>query len=287
MTDEKDLNFTREAFLHPLNLGLLLASTLSAFFMNGIGIAPDIILSLAFGMELVYLGTVPRSPGFRKSVKIRKLKERKHSFEDKEKFQELSPRNQKKFLVLKHLSRMIKQNFEKLPYTSQGLLGNINEKMDGLLTNYLNLLDLHQRYSDLLYTDTEKQLKEKIEQEKEEVANSVSEKLKNIKSRRLHILTKRLERFTSAKEKFDICETQLETIEDAIRYIYEQSLTMNNPEEIGFQLDNLLSEVEETSSIIQQDIEAVGLPQYNFLETEDVENDHIDESVKSVKRVRE
>ena len=286
MSDERDLNYTREAFLHPLNLGLLLISTLSAFFMNDIGITPNIVLSLAFGLELVYLGTIPNSPRFRRSVKIRKLKERKQSVEDKTKFQELSQKNQKRFLVLKHLSRMIKQNFEKLPYTSQGLLGSINDKIDGLLSNYINLLDIYQKYSDLIHTDTENQLKEKIEQEKQEVQQSESEKLKNIKSRRLHILSKRLERFVAAREKYDVCETQLETIEDAIRYIYEQSMTMNDPEEIGFQLDNLLAEVEETSSIIQ-DNDEVALPQYTLLETEDDINDHAEESIKHAKRVRE
>ncbi len=286
MTDEKDLNYTREAFLHPLNLGLLLLSTISAFFMNDLGITPNIVLSLAFGLELVYLGTIPNSPRFRRSIKIRKLKERKQAVEDKTKFQELSQKSQKRFLVLKHLSRMIKQNFEKLPYTSQGLLSNINDKIEGLLSNYINLLDIYQKYSDLIHTDTENQLKEKIRQEKEEVENSESEKLRNIKSRRLHILTKRLERFVTAREKFDVCETQLETIEDAIRYIYEQSMTMNDPEEIGFQLDNLLAEVEETSSIIQ-DIEEVALPQYTLLDTEEEVNENLDESIKPAKRVRE
>ncbi len=286
MTDEKDLNFTREAFLHPLNLGLLLLSTISAFFMNDLGITPNIVLSLAFGLELVYLGTIPNSPRFRRSIKIRKLKERKQAVEDKTKFQELSQKSQKRFLMLKHLSRMIKQNFEKLPYTSQGLLSNINDKIEGLLSNYINLLDIYQKYSDLIHTDTENQLKKKIQQEKEEVQNSESEKLKNIKSRRLHILSKRLERFVTAREKLEVCETQLETIEDAIRYIYEQSMTMNDPEEIGFQLDNLLAEVEETSSIIQ-DIEEVALPQYTLLDTEDEVNENLDESIKPAKRVRE
>ena len=64
------------------------------------------------------------------------------------------------------------------------------------------------------------------------------------------ILQKRLQKFTVAEEKFAMCETHLETIEDAIRYIYEQSMTMNKPEEIGFQLDNLLTDVDETAELL-------------------------------------
>jgi hypothetical protein len=59
-----------------------------------------------------------------------------------------------------------------------------------------------------------------------------------------------LQKFTVAQEKFAMCETHLETIEDAIRYIYEQSMTMNKPEEIGFQLDNLLTDVDETAELL-------------------------------------
>jgi hypothetical protein len=64
------------------------------------------------------------------------------------------------------------------------------------------------------------------------------------------ILQKRLQKFTVAQEKYAMCETHLETIEDAIRYIYEQSMTMNKPEEIGFQLDNLLTDVDETAELL-------------------------------------
>jgi hypothetical protein len=49
-----------------------------------------------------------------------------------------------------------------------------------------------------------------------------------------------------------IIEAQLDTIDDVIQYIHEQSLTLRNPEEITFQLDTLLSEVEETESTVAQ-----------------------------------
>ena len=36
------------------------------------------------------------------------------------------------------------------------------------------------------------------------------------------------------------------------KYIYEQSLTMRNPEELSFQLDTLVSEVEETQASVEE-----------------------------------
>lgn len=54
------------------------------------------------------------------------------------------------------------------------------------------------------------------------------------------------------RENLEIIEAQLDTIDDVIRYIHEQSLTLRNPEEITFQLDTLLSEVEETEAAVAE-----------------------------------
>ncbi len=93
----------------------------------------------------------------------------------------------------------------------------------------------------------------------------------------MRILKKRLKKFEIAKEKYLICETHLETIEDAIRYIYEQSMTMSNPEEIGFQLDNLLEEMEETSSLIDD------LDQETFSVHSDLDEVVLDAELKQAK----
>ncbi len=269
MAEEKGTNYTREAFLHPLNLLMLIVATTAAFFLNDLSMVPEVIFSLAFGMELMYLGTVPNLPNFRKAIDARKARERKKAEESTSMFQSLDRESQQRFLVLKHLSKLIKENFQKLPYTSQGLLESISTKIDGLLTNYLNLLDMFRKYDVYLRTSVESKVAEEIHKEKQEMEEATSDKLRSIKARRINILNKRLERFKTAREKFAIAETQLETIEDAVRYVYEQSMTMNNPEEIGFQLDNLLIEVEETASLMEE-VEADMMPSLNLLDDVDL-----------------
>lgn len=271
MAEEKGTNYTREAFLHPLNLLMLIVATTAAFFLNDLAMVPEVIFSLAFGMELMYLGTVPNLPNFRKAIDTRKARERKKAEESTSMFQSLDRDSQQRFLVLKHLSKLIKENFQKLPYTSQGLLDNISSKIDGLLTNYLNLLDMFRKYDVYLRTSVESKVAEEIHKEKQEMEEATSDKLRSIKARRINILNKRLERFKTAREKFAIAETQLETIEDAVRYVYEQSMTMNNPEEIGFQLDNLLIEVEETATLMEE-VEADMMPGLNLLDDVDLTN---------------
>jgi hypothetical protein len=260
--DDEVINYTREAFLHPLNLGVLLVATITAFLLTDVGIASNLILTMVFGTELIYLGIVPRLPRFKRSVRMRKIRERDSAEEEKLVFQELDPKSKRRYLVLRHLSKMIKENFEKLPYSSQGLLDNIMKKIEELLSNYITLLDLHKRYKLYMNSAVEDGLKEEVARLQEKMKDLTSDRLKNTKKRRLDILEKRLKKFEMAKEKYLICETHLETIEDAIRYIYEQSMTMSNAEEIGFQLDNLLQEVEETSQLID-DLDQDILPVYD------------------------
>lgn len=294
MTDELNINYTREAFMNPINLGVLLVSTLTAFLISDIGDVSSLLLTTVFGLELMYLGIIPKLPRFRKRAELKKIKERHAANNEKELFQSLDPKSQKRFLVLKHLAKLVQENFEKLPYSSQGLLDNIGKKIEELLGNYLTLLDLIKRYEIYLNTSLESNLKEEVIRQIEEIRNTESEKLKRTKSRRVAIMQKRLKKFDVAKEKYLVCETHLETIEDAVRYIYEQSMTMSNPEEIGFQLDNLLTEVEETSQLID-DLDEDILPEYtteweNDLDFDSILDDlsgDVETEIKPTKKVRE
>jgi|TARA_R100000005_G_C4996037_1_gene202894 hypothetical protein len=292
--DELNINYTREAFMNPINLGVLLVSTLTAFFMSGLGDVSSLLLTSVFGLELMYLGIVPKLPRFRKKLELKKIKERHAANNEKELFQSLDTKSQKRFLVLKHLAKLVQENFEKLPYSSQGLLDNIGKKIDELLGNYLTLLDLIKRYEVYLNTSLESNLKEEVVRQIEEIKTLDSEKLKRTKARRVAIMQKRLKKFNVAKEKYLVCETHLETIEDAVRYIYEQSMTMSNPEEIGFQLDNLLTEVEETSQLID-DLDQDILPEYTTEWEKDLDFDSIlddltgevETEIKPAKKVKE
>jgi hypothetical protein len=250
-------------------------ATITAFGLSGMGLVSNLVLTMTFGVELMYLGIVPRLPRFRKNIKLRKLRERNPAAEEKSTFQELDQKSQKRFLVLKHLAKLIKENFDKLPYSSQGLLENIRDKIEELISNYLTLLDLHKRYQLYMNTSLEDTLKREVQEEEQKIEDMESDRLKRTKKRRIGILKKRLKKFNIAKEKYLICETHLETIEDAIRYIYEQSMTMSNPEEIGFQLDNLLEEVEETSQIID-DLDSEILPLHSDLDDLDLDSDFLE-----------
>lgn len=267
------INFTREAFLHPFNLGFLFTAALTAFFVNDIGLMSNFVFTMAIGVELVYLGVIPKTDAFKKYVLSRAVKEKPNKLQEKELFYNLDTQSQKRFLVLKHISDKIQANFNKFPYTSKGLTGSIQQKIDDLLSNYISMLDSFERYKSYVKVTKEAELDAEISVLATELETISSEKLRQIKIRRLAIIRKRREKLDVARERLQICESQLETIEDAVRYIYEQSITMSNPEQIGFQLDNLLNDVEETVTIVE-DLEDDILPGYNMMQQlESIENE--------------
>lgn len=269
MSSDKDssINFTREAFLHPANLVSLLLGTITAFVFTDVGLISNTLLTLVFGAELVYLGVMPQLQSFRRSVEMKKRREKSEDEGDKTVFHQLDARSQKRFLVLKHITAEVKKNFSTISYTSQGMLENIQKKMDGLLSTYLKLLDMNQKYQVYMNSEVEEELKREVQLQEEKLADIHSEKLKSTRQRRINILNKRLNKFDVAKEKYLICETHLETIEDAIRFIYEQSMTMPNAEDVGLRLDHLLEEMDETTSIIE-DLDQSLLPGFDHLDQE-------------------
>lgn len=272
------INYTKEAFLEPVNLGTLLVFTILGFVSGIIGFPVSLILTLLCAAELLYLGVVPKMSRFRKIIKLRKLKNRNSGAEQKDTFKKLGEDSKRKYLVLRRLVKLTKDNFDSMPYTSQGLLDSIRSKVDKLLSDYLMLLDLHKKYQTYAQSNIEKRLRSELKKEQDNIEEIESEKLRETKERRINILKKRLKKFDVAKEKYLICETHLETVNDAIRYVYEQSMTMNDPEEIGNQLDTLLMEIDETSSIIDE------LGHSPFINKNEMEIDELDVELEEAEK---
>ena len=182
-------------------------------------------------------------------------------------FRTLAKDDQKRYVRFRNMEKAIKDNYAKLPYSSQGLLDAHLKKLDGLLDAHLNLLQLKERYVQFARRTGENDIVDAITALQNEM-QADPPRVRAIKQRRLAILEKRLDRFKKAGENLAIIEAQLETIEDVARYVYEQSLTMQNPEEVSFQLDTLMNEVEETQHSMEALDSAFGTSSLNELDLE-------------------
>ncbi|MFU8812500.1 MAG: hypothetical protein ACNA78_05995 [Balneolaceae bacterium] len=262
-----DINYTREAFMHPVNLVSLLAGTVASFLLMGTELFSGVMFTFLIGAELTYLGVMPQLESFRRSVEMKKRREQNGEPNNKAVFHRLDARSQKRYLVLRHIASEIKKNFEQLAYTSQGMLDSIRKKVDGLLSTYLKLLDMYNKYKLYVQSEVEDELRVEIAAQRKKLEEIDSDKLRETRMRRILILEKRMAKFEAAREKYLICETHLETLEDAVRFIYEQSITLPGDDDVGSRLDHLLEEMEETSQLIDE-LEGSVLPGFDHLDQE-------------------
>ena len=260
---DRNTNYTKEAFLHPWNLAFLIIAMLTSFSVSlasgNTTWAFETILLFASALELLYLGIMPRQERFRRAVRSREAAEHAKPPSQKEIFQHLTKHSQRRYARLRKLGRDIQNNYRKMSYASQGMLESHVKKINGLLDSYLTLLYQRERYQYSSQATTEADVLRAMEELKIDMSDD-SPKVLSIKERRLKILEQRLNRFKKGNENLEIIEAQIETVEDVVKYIHEQSLTLNNPEEISFQLDTLLSEVEETQLAVEEIEEVFAKP---------------------------
>jgi hypothetical protein len=251
----EDVNYTKEAFLHPWNLVFLLVLAVVAAGTGLTGLAPswlfELILVLGAGMELLYMGVMPRNSRFQRHVRSQKRAERNKPLPQGELYRQLHRRSQRRYYKLRELKDEIRANYNQLSYASQGILDSHLKKIDGLLRSYLELLHQRERYRDVADNSTEDSIRESIQELKADMADD-ADRVRSVKQRRLNVLEKRLARFRKANENLEIIGAQLGTIEDVVKYIHEQSWTLQDPSEVTMQLDALLEEVEETQQSIYE-----------------------------------
>lgn len=242
-------NYHRRAFLHPVNLGFLLAVGIAAMILGGSGGWQTLTLLFGGAAELLYLGLVPRSRRFRRMVRAER--EEREPLSRRERVAELSRENQKRVLGVERLSDAVRTNYRQVNDAAQGLLESHLRKLDDLLEAHLEMLYLRERYRTVA-SDTTREEVSTARRELEDQIEQASERVRPIRERQLSILEKRLDRYDAAEEQMEVLDAQVDTIEEVVRYVHEESLTLTDPGEITLQLDTLVSEVEETRESVQE-----------------------------------
>jgi hypothetical protein len=269
-----DINYTKEAVLTTWNLVFLTVMAVLAAGTALSGLGPpwlfELLLLFGAGAELLYLGIVPRNERFRRLVRSREQARHREPPAQSEIYRRLHRRSQRRYYKLRELKDEIRVNYRQLSYASQGLLDNHLQKIDGLLRSYLELLHQRERYRDLAERTTESSIRQSIRELKEDMADD-AERVRSVKQRRLQVLEKRLARFRKAQENLEIIGAQLGTIEDVVKYIHEQSWTLQNPDEVTMQLDALVDEVEETQRAIHEIEDVFSAP-----------NDYLDDDLEAL-----
>lgn len=245
------INFTKEALLRPLNLLAMLGSGIATLVTGEPG-----WLMLGAGAELVYLGTIPGWPRFQRLVRSRKNRGSTEESDGKgtdDLIRELGQDGQKRYFALARLRKVIGDNFRTYHRATRSLLEAQVSKLDTLLLSYLRMLHAQEGYRLYLAKTDANSIRTDLEAVRSSLEAS-SERVRGINRQRVEILEKRLSEWDKVQEHVSVMDAQLAAIEDMFKYMHEQSMTMRDPQELSFQLDSLMTDVE-TSEQVVRDIE--------------------------------
>ena len=257
--------YVRAALFNGGNLAVLGgAAVLSAATLN------PLPLLLALGTELIYLGTVPALPVFKRRVE-RQMAKRRSAEAAKVADQllaELSPSQREHFFNLRELKEQVLENYRRLNSTGLMLMSS-EQRMDQLLASFLRLLGTLNAYRKYLggqnRVEVERELNELVSDLQREPG---PEKVREVREKRAEILRKRLGRFDKAAEHRELMSHQLASIEDILKLLHEQSIGMRDPSVVSRQLETVAAEVESTESTVRELEEFLGFDEVVALPTE-------------------
>jgi hypothetical protein len=210
-------------------------------------------LILAAGVELIYLSVIPHNKRFQRLVRSWEYAEARklHNVKINDMFQQLPPEARLRYARLDKVCKAVRVNYGVLSSTSQMLVSQMEDRLQGILEAYLRLLYADEQHTDYLRTANPDAIKREIGQLQQNLA-SESQKVQEINQQRIAILTKRLEKFATIRENRKVIEAQCAAIEDVLQLIRDQSVTMRDPQQVSVQLDSLVQNVEQTEETVKQ-----------------------------------
>ena len=76
--------------------------------------------------------------------------------------------------------------------------------------------------------------------------------MQEVNKKRIEILQKRLEKYAKISENRQVIDAQCRAIEDVLLLIREQSMTMEDPQQLSERLETLVRDVESTEDAVRE-----------------------------------
>lgn len=274
-----DINYHQEAFISPFNIAFLVISVLIFvaigfilnFFANPLGLA-----AVLLALEVFVVNALATNKRFRKAIKLKKLA----AIEEANKKELRSPmymiKSLDKTLQLRYMSlrkniEQIRINYDKSISSSEVLLDTYYQKLHELEQLYLQLLYNWQKCKQFITDNKKNELQTEILKLELEIPND-TEAVKKAKMKRLDILRKRLNKINKVMESIEVMKVQIDTVEDNVKFLLEQSLTMKDPTSIANQVNEIINETEDSQSILNEIENVISIDDYSMgynLDTED------------------
>ena len=255
------INYTREAFALPANLAFLLvpvgafAGLMASKFLGlhtQLDAFWEVILFASGGLEMLYLSAMPHSARFRRAVDSRRYGSYNRIRQQMKNLGYLSQLDKVSLTKYSELHRnklRVAENLRQQGATGQAFLESYMSKMNQMEGFYVDLLFRISQSEKFLEQEVNSNFlneRNKIQSEMQ----GATPKLQEVYKKRLSLVDKRKEKNDQAREQLQIARVQLATLEDTIRYLVEQSMTIHDFDEVGKIIDAVLVETEEQHASI-------------------------------------
>lgn len=248
-TPKKLPNYYKEALGEPGNLFALAGIVgLSAITWSWIP------LLIGAGAEALYLLFVPDSYTYRRWTDLRHAKEWRQRWEEQkqELLTGLWPDLAARYGRLEKLKETINRTCRESGAETYALMAEELNKLDFLLDSVLNFATTYMRYRKYLENTNERAIQMDIERLQKRSKLVSEDGTRRLLAQNLEILQKRLERLSVIRNSIGNVQAQMEVIENTFNLLSDQMVTIKSPENLGVNLDELISGVESTQKVVEE-----------------------------------
>lgn len=246
-------NFLKAAFLNVYNLSLLGGATVASA-MTG----DWLIAAGAAGLEALWLVFAPDFRPFQRAVRESERREREK--EDRARvdklMSELPEREWQRAKALDELRREVERDMANNPSFQAILLATELEKLKQLHQSFVKLATACKRAETYLQAVDLRELERQLKAQQTIREKMTDEAVRDLAVKNADVLQKRLATIKDIETFLARARGQMNLIENSVRLLRDQALTMTSPDQLTEQLDDLLTGVDAVQQSVK-DAEAL------------------------------
>ncbi len=246
----------KEAFLERANLAVLASAAVPFLAQPAIHLPVFYTAALAAlgGLEACWLLWAPFLPAYQSRMLMRRILRAQADRERERKRLALglTPELGTRYQEVRRLYDDIRQGARDSGTVANDLLSEELDKLDALLDAFLRLLCTWLRYRRYLNKTDENAIVKDLAHLRGKLERTQDSDTQRIIRQNLEILEKRLERIEAIQKGYLNLQAQLEVIEDTFQLINDQMVSLRTPDALGIDLNQIVSGVEMTESVLQE-----------------------------------
>jgi hypothetical protein len=165
----------------------------------------------------------------------------------------LAPASAKRYAAMEEFCRNIETNYQGLSGISQAYLAEQRGKLDAILQGYLNRLMAVQRYERMPLGRNSGEIEKEIKGlERELVEPNLPERAASALRKNLELKRRLLASLSEVDGTVKALVTELDSIESLLEVLYQNSISLRDPQAISEDLDNIVRESENSERIVRE-----------------------------------